>query len=160
MKKHGPNCGKGDIVIEGDLQAQKDVRFALYHLYSFVRGTLVIACHRWAFPALVITATFSGILNCGCIRHYFALQPEITKSILEYRFNRLAAARQNAFSHGYQGAMFPWESSDEGTEDTTGFQALTGPFQHHITGCVGWAFWKYYQVTHDKYGCVIVVIRC
>jgi len=28
--------------------------------------------------------------------------------------------------------------------------ALTGPFQQHITGCVGWAFWKYYQVTHDK----------
>jgi trehalose/maltose hydrolase-like predicted phosphorylase len=45
--------------------------------------------------------------------------------------------------------MFPWESSDEGTEDTPVW-ALTGPFQHHITGCVGWAFWKYYQVTHDK----------
>jgi trehalose/maltose hydrolase-like predicted phosphorylase len=28
--------------------------------------------------------------------------------------------------------------------------ALTGPFQHHITGCVGWAAWKYYQVTKDK----------
>ncbi|MFM8741248.1 MAG: glycoside hydrolase family 65 protein, partial [Cytophagales bacterium] len=28
---------KSDIVIEGDVQAQKDVRFALYHLYSFVR---------------------------------------------------------------------------------------------------------------------------
>jgi protein-glucosylgalactosylhydroxylysine glucosidase len=28
---------KSDIVIEGDPQAQKDVRFALYHLYSFAR---------------------------------------------------------------------------------------------------------------------------
>ncbi|MCR9251544.1 MAG: glycoside hydrolase family 65 protein, partial [bacterium] len=28
--------------------------------------------------------------------------------------------------------------------------ALTGPFQHHITGDVGWAFWKFYQVTRDK----------
>jgi trehalose/maltose hydrolase-like predicted phosphorylase len=45
--------------------------------------------------------------------------------------------------------MFPWESSDEGSEDTPVW-ALTGPFQHHITGCVGWAFWKYYQVTKDK----------
>jgi trehalose/maltose hydrolase-like predicted phosphorylase len=77
------------------------------------------------------------------------LHPEIAKSILEYRFNRLTAAKKNAFSHGYQGAMFPWESSDEGTEDTPVW-ALTGPFQHHITGCVGWAFWKYYQVTKDK----------
>jgi len=77
------------------------------------------------------------------------LQPGIAKSLLEYRFQRLPAARQNAFSHGYQGAMFPWESSDEGSEDTPVW-ALTGPFQHHITGCIGWAFWKYYQVTKDK----------
>src|SRR5205085_2176825 len=28
---------KGDIVVDGDLQVQKDVRFALYHLYSFAR---------------------------------------------------------------------------------------------------------------------------
>src|SRR5687768_910890 len=28
---------KGDIIIEGDLNAQKEVRFALYHLYSFAR---------------------------------------------------------------------------------------------------------------------------
>ncbi|MBY0433759.1 MAG: glycoside hydrolase family 65 protein, partial [Cyclobacteriaceae bacterium] len=28
---------KSDIIIEGDVQTQKDVRFALYHLYSFVR---------------------------------------------------------------------------------------------------------------------------
>jgi trehalose/maltose hydrolase-like predicted phosphorylase len=61
----------------------------------------------------------------------------------------LEAAKQNAFSHGYRGAMFPWESSDEGSEDTPVW-ALTGPFQHHITGCVGWAFWKYYQATQDK----------
>ena len=27
---------------------------------------------------------------------------------------------------------------------------INGPFEHHITGCIGWAFWKYYQVTQDK----------
>jgi trehalose/maltose hydrolase-like predicted phosphorylase len=77
------------------------------------------------------------------------MQPEMAKSFLEYRYQRLEAAKKNAFSHGYKGAMFPWESSAEGSEDTPVW-ALTGPFQHHITGCVGWAFWKYYQVTGDK----------
>jgi trehalose/maltose hydrolase-like predicted phosphorylase len=76
------------------------------------------------------------------------LQPGIAKSILEYRFERLDAAKQNAFSHGYRGAMYPWESADDGTEDTPVW-ALTGPFQHHISGDVGWACWKYYQVTED-----------
>jgi protein-glucosylgalactosylhydroxylysine glucosidase len=45
--------------------------------------------------------------------------------------------------------MFPWESDSDGQEATPVW-ALTGPFQHHITGCVGWSFWKYYQVTKDK----------
>jgi trehalose/maltose hydrolase-like predicted phosphorylase len=45
--------------------------------------------------------------------------------------------------------MFPWESDDKGNEATPVW-ALTGPFQHHITADIGWAFWKYYQVTKDK----------
>ena len=72
----------------------------------------------------------------------------MARSLLDYRFERLEAARQNAKSHGYKGAMFPWESSANGSEDTPVW-ALTGPFQHHITGCIGWAFWKYYEVTGD-----------
>jgi len=78
-----------------------------------------------------------------------ALQPEIAKSLLEYRFERLDAAKQNAFAHGYDGAMFPWESAEDGSEDTPVW-ALTGPFQQHISATVGWAFWKYYEVTKDK----------
>jgi trehalose/maltose hydrolase-like predicted phosphorylase len=73
----------------------------------------------------------------------------MAKSIMEYRYDRLGAAQQNAFSHGYEGAMYPWESADDGTEDTPVW-ALTGPFQHHISGDVAWACWKYYQVTGDK----------
>jgi len=77
------------------------------------------------------------------------VQPEIAKSLLEYRFERLEAAKQNAFTHGYDDAMFPWESAEDGSEDTPVW-ALTGPFQQHITATVGWAFWKYYEVTKDK----------
>ncbi|MBV6647701.1 MAG: glycoside hydrolase family 65 protein, partial [Cyclobacteriaceae bacterium] len=77
------------------------------------------------------------------------LQPAIAKSLLEYRWEMLPMARYNAFAHGYQGAMFPWESADTGQEATPVW-ALTGPFQHHISGDIGWAFWKYYQVTGDR----------
>jgi trehalose/maltose hydrolase-like predicted phosphorylase len=85
----------------------------------------------WMYPAMLV------------------LHPEMAKSLLEYRFERMESARANAKSHGYQGVMFPWESDDKGQEATPVW-ALTGPFQHHITADVGWAFWKYYQVTHDK----------
>jgi protein-glucosylgalactosylhydroxylysine glucosidase len=140
---------KSDILVEGDVQAQKDIHSALYHLYSFVRegtdyspspmglsglgynGHVFWDTELWMYPAMLM------------------LKPEMAKSMLEYRFQRMEVARQNAFSHGYKGVMFPWESDLFGQE-VTPVWALTGPFQHHITGCVGWSFWKYYQVTQDK----------
>jgi protein-glucosylgalactosylhydroxylysine glucosidase len=140
---------KSDIVIEGDLQAQKDVRFGLYHLYSFARAGTAYSLSPMGLSGLGYNGHVFWDTELWMYPPLLALQPDIAKSLLEYRFERLGAAKQNAFSHGYKGAMFPWESSDEGTEDTPVW-ALTGPFQHHITGCVGWAFWKYYQVTKDK----------
>jgi len=140
---------KSDIIVEGDLQAQKDIRFALYHLYSFVREGTGYSLSPMGLSGLGYNGHVFWDTELWMYPPLLALQPEIAKSVLEYRFQRLDAARQNAFSHGYQGVMFPWESSDQGSEDTPVW-ALTGPFQQHITGCVGWAAWKYYQVTHDK----------
>src|SRR5688572_1459430 len=140
---------KSDIVIDGDLQAQKDVRFALYHLYSFAREGTSLSLSPMGLSGLGYNGHVFWDTELWMYPPLLALQPGIAKSLLEYRFKRLEAAKQNAFSHGYKGAMFPWESSDEGSEDTPVW-ALTGPFQHHITGCVGWAFWKYYQVSKDK----------
>jgi len=85
----------------------------------------------WMFPGMLV------------------LHPEIAKSMVEYRFQRLSAAKQNAFEHGYKGAMFPWESADIGVEETPVW-ALSGPFEHHITGDVALAAWQYYCVTQDK----------
>jgi trehalose/maltose hydrolase-like predicted phosphorylase len=140
---------KSDIVIEGDIQTQKDVRFALYHLYSFAREGTSLSLSPMGLSGLGYNGHVFWDTELWMYPPLLALQPGIAKSLLEYRFQRLEAAKQNAFSHGYKGAMFPWESSDEGSEDTPVW-ALTGPFQHHITGCVGWAFWKYYQVSKDK----------
>jgi protein-glucosylgalactosylhydroxylysine glucosidase len=140
---------KSDIIVEGDLQAQKDIRFALYHLYSFSREGTAYSLSPMGLSGLGYNGHVFWDTELWMYPPMLVLHPEIAKSMLEYRYQRLEAAKQNAFSHGYAGAMFPWESSDEGTEDTPVW-ALTGPFQHHITGCVGWAFWKYYQVTKDK----------
>jgi len=140
---------KSDIVVEGDIEVQKAVRFALYHLYSFAREGTAYSLSPMGLSGLGYNGHVFWDTELWMYPPLLVLQPEIAKSLLEYRFQRLAAARQNAFSHGYKGAMFPWESSDDGTEDTPVW-ALTGPFQHHISGCVGWAAWKYYQVTKDK----------
>ena len=140
---------KRDLVIDGDEQAQRDVRFALYHLYAFAREGTAYSLSPMGLSGLGYNGHVFWDTELWMYPPLLVMQPEIARSLLEYRFERLDAAKQNAFSHGYKGAMFPWESSADGTEDTPVW-ALTGPFQHHITGCIGWAFWKYYQVTKDK----------
>ena len=140
---------QSDIQIAGDAQAQQDVHSMLYHLYSFSRagtdyspspmglsglgynGHVFWDTDLWMFPALAV------------------LHPEIAKSLVEYRFRRLEPARRNAFAHGYQGAMFPWESADSGVEETPVW-ALSGPFEHHISADVALAAWQYYCITQDK----------
>ena len=140
---------KTDIQVTGDEQSQQDIHSMLYHLYSFTRegtsyslspmglsglgynGHVFWDADLWMFPALLV------------------LHPEMAKSMIEYRYERLDAARKNAFSHGYKGAMFPWESAASGVEETPVW-ALSGPFEHHITACVGLAAWNYYCVTQDK----------
>ncbi len=138
-----------DITIEGDPQSQQDVRSMLYHLYSFVRegssnspspmglsglgynGHVFWDTELWMYPALL------------------QMHPELAKSMIEYRYQRLDAAKRNAFGKGYKGAMFPWESAATGVEETPVW-ALSGPFEHHITACVAFAAWNYYAVTQDK----------
>jgi trehalose/maltose hydrolase-like predicted phosphorylase len=139
----------GDIQIEGDLEAQQRVRFALYNLYSFIRegsrqsispmglssqgynGHIFWDTELWMYPTLL------------------ALQPEMAKSCLDYRSDRLQKAKLKAFIYGYQGAMYPWESDDTG-EEATPTSATMGIFEQHITADVAIAFWNYYALTQDQ----------
>jgi beta-phosphoglucomutase family hydrolase len=84
--------------------------------------------------------------------------PEITRSLLLYRFRRLPEARAAAAAAGYAGAMFPWQSGSDGQEET---QALNlNPrsqrwvpdhtyLQRHVGSAIVQNVWQYFQVTHD-----------
>ncbi len=140
---------KSDIQIEGDPQSQQDVHSMLYHLYSFSREGTAFSPSPMGLSGLGYNGHIFWDTELWMFPSVLVLHPEIAKSMVEYRFQRLAAARRNAFSKGYKGAMFPWESAESGVEETPVW-ALSGPFEHHITACVGIAAWNYYCVTQDK----------
>jgi trehalose/maltose hydrolase-like predicted phosphorylase len=138
-----------DIKIEGDPDAQRAAHFAMYHLYSFCREGQAYSLSPMGLSGLGYNGHVFWDTEIWMYPAMLVLHPEMAKSLLEYRFERMESARKNAKSHGYKGVMFPWESDDAGQEATPVW-ALTGPFQHHITADIGWAFWKYYEVTKDK----------
>lgn len=140
---------KSDIQIEGDPQSQQDIHSMLYHLYSFTRAGSSFSLSPMGLSGLGYNGHVFWDTDIWMFPALLVLHPEIAKSLIDYRFERLDAAKRNAFAHGYKGAMFPWESADTGVEETPVW-ALSGPFEHHITACVALAAWNYYAVTQDK----------
>lgn len=148
-KKRWADLWKSDIEIEGDAQSQQDIHSMLYHLYSFARAGNSFAPSPMGLSGLGYNGHVFWDMDLWMFPVYLVLHPEIAKSLLDYRFERLETAKRNAFSHGYKGAMYPWESAGTGVEETPVW-ALSGPFEHHITACVALAAWNYYCVTQDK----------
>ncbi|MEJ2677495.1 MAG: glycosyl hydrolase family 65 protein [Gemmatimonadota bacterium] len=84
--------------------------------------------------------------------------PELTRSLLKYRYRRLGAARRAARAAGYQGAMYPWQSGSNGEEEsqTLHLNPRSGRWvrdetqlQRHINVAIPYSIWKHYQVTND-----------
>ncbi len=140
---------KSDILIEGDPQAQQDIRSMLYHLTSFSRAGTSYSLSPMGLSGLGYNGHIFWDTDIWMFPALLVLHPDIAKSLIEYRYERLEPAKRNAFSHGYKGAMYPWESADSGVEETPVW-ALSGPFEHHITADVAYAAWIYYCVTQDK----------
>jgi protein-glucosylgalactosylhydroxylysine glucosidase len=139
-----------DIVIQGDPQAQQVAHSQLYYLLASVTPdtawatgpcglTLCYAGHvfwdsdTWMFPALLL------------------LHPRRAESIVAFRERTLQPARDRARHHGYQGAMFPWESDPQkGTEQIPHSAQLLSDTENHVNSEVAIAQWQYYLATGDR----------
>ncbi|QYG93540.1 glycoside hydrolase family 65 protein [Iamia sp. SCSIO 61187] len=85
--------------------------------------------------------------------------PEVVRGLLMYRYRRLPEARAAATEEGYRGAMYPWQSGSEGTEETqrVHLNPLSGRWdvdlshhQRHVGAAVFFNVWRYVQATDDR----------
>ncbi|MCD4684739.1 MAG: glycoside hydrolase family 65 protein [Anaerolineae bacterium] len=162
-----------DIVIEGDEYAQRAIRFTTYHI--------TIAAPHHDERVSIGAKTLSGSGYKGHVfwdTELFVLppftitQPEVARALLMYRYHNLAGARAKAREAGYEGAMFPWESTDTGEETTPRWsypdehgnriRIWTGDNEQHISSDISYAVWQYWQWTGDDdflrdYGAEIIL---
>ncbi len=84
--------------------------------------------------------------------------PEITRSLLLYRYRRLNAARRAARRENLEGALFPWQSGSNGREETQELHLnpRSGEWdpdhthlQRHVNAAIAYNIWHYFQTTHD-----------
>jgi trehalose/maltose hydrolase-like predicted phosphorylase len=85
-------------------------------------------------------------------------QPQLSKSLLMYRYRRLEEARYSAREAGFRGAMFPWQSGSNGREETQKIHLNpqsgrwlpdVSHLQYHINSAIAYNVWHYYQSSGD-----------
>ncbi|HTO00443.1 MAG TPA: glycosyl hydrolase family 65 protein [Microthrixaceae bacterium] len=91
---------------------------------------------------------------------FFSLRlPELTRSLLLYRYRRLGRAKRDARASGYQGAMYPWQSSSDGREETQTIHLNprsgrwlrdASHLQRHVNAAIAYNIWHYHQATADE----------
>lgn len=157
-----------DVLIEGDIEAQIGLRFALFQL--LIAAPRECPTLPWGADRASIGAkTLSGF---GYRHHVFwdteifmlplfiYTQPELARNMLMYRWHNLPGAREKARSNGYEGAQFPWESASDGREVTPAWvphyadprqliRIWTGEIEIHITADIAYAVMHYWRVTGD-----------
>jgi trehalose/maltose hydrolase-like predicted phosphorylase len=147
-----------DIVIEGDPEMQRAVRFALYQLLAHAgeRGESAIGARGVTGPKYRGHVFWDT--DVYALPFFAATRPRAARAILEYRVRRLEAAREAARAAGLAGARFPWESAADGSDVTPDsiprpggppLAVLTGPYELHIVADVAWAAATYADWTGD-----------
>lgn len=145
-----------DCVIEDDAEANKAVRFNIYHL--------LITANPNDPRANIGAKSLSGEGYRGhvfwdteifMLPFYIYTQPDTAKALLLYRYNTLSGARANAESNGFAGAQYSWESADTGVETTPKWTAdgahriWTGEEEIHVSADVAYGVVTYVASTGD-----------
>ncbi len=84
--------------------------------------------------------------------------PQLSRSLLMYRYRRLPEAIENARQAGFRGALYPWQSGSNGREETQKMHLNprsgrwlpdVSHLQYHINLAIPYNVWHYYQSTGD-----------
>jgi kojibiose phosphorylase len=149
-----------DVEIGGNVEIQREVRYALYHLIG--------AAHADDERASIGARSLTGERYRGHVfwdteifawPFYLFTDPPTARALLMYRYHTLSGARNKARAIGCRGALYAWESTDTGEETTPPFinvpglgrvAVLTGIEEHHLAADIAYAVVQYRMATGDE----------
>lgn len=136
-----------DIEVDGDVELQQAVRFALFHVLQAGART-----EERAIPAKGLTGPgYDG--HCFWDTETFVLPvltyslPDAVAQALRWRYSTLPLARERAVQLGLAGAVFPWRTI-RGEECSGYWPAGTAAF--HIGADIARAVERYVRATGDS----------
>ncbi len=146
------------VDVGGDPETELGVRYSVFQLVASTptSGEAAVGARGLSGPGYAGHVFWDA--DVFVLPTLAAIRPEAARAMLEYRVNRLDAARRIAAEQGRAGARFPWESARDGFESTPktmvdskgNLVAIeTAEQEEHIIADVAWAAWQYVCWTGD-----------
>lgn len=137
-----------DIEITGNTNDQSAIRYNIFEL--------ICACPEHTDKLSIGARGLTGEMYEGCVfwdTEIFKLpfftftNPEAAKKLLKFRYHTLENAKKHAKANWLEGAMYPWQVSEKGIEQTP---YNTGAFYAiHIVSDIAYAIKQYLEITGD-----------
>lgn len=150
-----------DVVIEGDEDAQKAMRYSIYHLCSIApRNTAACGIPARGLSGQVYKGASFWDTEMFMLPFFSFTDTRLAENLVRYRINTLAGAKRKAEEFGYEGAFYAWESQETG-DDACSLFNVTDIFtnrpmrtyfkdrQIHISADMVYGLWEYCTVSGD-----------
>ena len=136
-----------DVTAPRKDKLQTAIHSAFYLLYSSIRAGLA-----WSIPPAGLSSdNYAGVIfwdaDTWMYPTLLAFQPEMAKSIVDFRYDTRAAAEANAKRSGFRGGSWAW---DNGPTGTCGGFAPCAHYEDHLDSDIALAQWQYYEATGDR----------
>lgn len=150
-----------DIQIDGSCEDQISLRYNLFQLMQ--------AAPEHTSKQSIGARGLTGEMYEGCIfwdTEIFMLpfftyaDPAESRRLLEFRYHTLEEAKEHAKNNWFEGAMYPWQVSETGIEQTP--QGVGAYYSIHVTADIAYAILEYFNATGDmdfmiRYGMEIFI---
>jgi len=141
---------KSDITIEGDLKAQQGIRFNIFQLnQTYLGKDSRLNIGPKGFTGEKYGGSTYWDTEAYCIPFYMATKDqEVAKNLLEYRYNHLQKAIENAQKLGFKNgaALYPMVTMN-GEECHNEWEITFEEI--HRNGAIAFAIFNYYRYTGD-----------
>ena len=164
------------IEMKGDEEAEKALNYSIYHLNCIApRNMKNISIPARGLSGQVYKGAIFWDTEMFMIDYFIYTEPEIARTLIQYRISTLPGARKKAEEYGLKGAYYAWESQEGGYEACSDFN-VTDVFtgrkmrtyfrdkQYHVSAAIVYAIGKYLKATGDfsilAEGAMEVIIEC
>lgn len=165
-----------EVEIDGDDAAMEALNYSMYHLHCIApRHSKELSIAARGLSGQTYKGAVFWDTEMFMLDFFLFTEPEVAKTLLNYRITTLKGAKKKAKSYGYQGAFYAWESQEGGydacsdynvTDVFTGRQMRTffKDKQIHISAAVVYGIMRYANYTGNydllSEGGASVILEC